>query len=226
MVVSEDHLMEMETNVLLTTVPRAMAESVGYSDRAATRWEAIVNLASPRGFVKKLKAISWEFWRHVDTRIKFKLQNDIELSPGPSIAKQRKRQRICRRRRRQEKIVKAMNGRVDKMKGKIKLMTWNLQKASINFPRGCRFVEILRYVLKTSVKIAFFSEIISREQGILWLKLRQFFGVVIYRRKTAIFLRDDWAEEWEKQGCQKWISDRVVAVKIGKHRLVACYQPI
>ena len=51
---SEDHFMEMETNVLLTTVPRAMEESVGYSYLAATRWEAIAGLASPRGFVKKL----------------------------------------------------------------------------------------------------------------------------------------------------------------------------
>ena len=62
---------------------------------------------------------------------------------------ERKRQRVCRRRRRQEKIVKAMKERVDKMKGKSKLMTWNVQKASIDFPRGCRFVEILRYVQKT-----------------------------------------------------------------------------
>jgi len=50
--------------------------------------------------------------------------------------------------------------------------------------------------------------------------------VVVYGRKTAKFLRYDWAEDWEKQGCQKRISDRVVAVKVGKHRLVACYQPI
>jgi len=113
------------------------------------------------------------------------------------------------------------------MKGKIKLMTWNLQKASLNFPRGCRFVEILRCIQKTSVKIVFLSEITSREQGIgLGLKSRKLFGVVVYGRKTAIFLRDDWAEDWEEQECQKWISDRVVAVKVGKHRLVACYQPI
>ena len=165
--VSEDHFMEMETNVLLTTVPRAMEESVGYSYLAATRWEAIACLASPRGFVKKLKAIAWEFRRHVDTRIKLKLQNEIELNPGPSLAEERKRQRVCRKRKRQEKIVKTTKERVDKMKGKIKLMTWNVQKASIDFPRGCRFVEILRYIQETSVKIVFLSEITSREQVIL-----------------------------------------------------------
>ena len=50
--------------------------------------------------------------------------------------------------------------------------------------------------------------------------------MVMYGRKTAIFLRDDGVEDWEKQGCQKWISDRIVAVKVGKHRLVTCNQPI
>ena len=211
----------METNVLLATVPRA---SVGYSYLAATRWEAIAGLGIPRGFVKNLKAISWESRRHVDTRIKLKLQNDIELNPGPSLAEERKRKRVCRKRKRQEKMVKTTKERVDKMKGKINLMTWNVQKASIDFPRGCRFVEILGYIQKTSVKIVFLSEILSREQGISWIKSRKLFGVVVYGRKTAIFLRDDWAKDWEKQGCQK--SDRVVAVKVGKYTLVACYQPI
>jgi len=112
------------------------------------------------------------------------------------------------------------------MKGKITLMTWNVQKASTDFPRDCRFVEVLRYIQKKSVKIIFLSEIASREQGILWIKSRKLFGVLIYGRKTAIFLWDDCAEDLEKQGYQKWISDRVVAVKVGKHILVACYQPI
>ena len=78
--------MEMEIYALLTTMPRAMEESVDYSYLAAIRCEAIVGLASPRGFVKILKAISWESRRHVDTRIKLKLHNDIELNPGPSLA--------------------------------------------------------------------------------------------------------------------------------------------
>ena len=101
-----------------------------------------------------------------------------------------------------------------------------MQKASIDFPRGCRFVEILRYVQKTSVKIIFMSEITSREQGILWIKSRKLFGMVVYGRKTAIFLKNDWAKDWEKQGCPNWISDRVIAVEVGKQRLVSCYQPI
>jgi len=41
--------MEMETNVLLTTVPRAMEESVGYSHPAAKRWEAIAGPSLPQG---------------------------------------------------------------------------------------------------------------------------------------------------------------------------------
>jgi len=77
---NKDHFMEVETNVLLTNVPRDLGESVGYSYLAATWWEAIAGLASPRGFVKTLKAISWESKRHADTRIKLKLQNDIELN--------------------------------------------------------------------------------------------------------------------------------------------------
>ena len=40
--------------------PRAKEESVDYSNQATTRWEAIVGLASPTGFVKKMMAISWE----------------------------------------------------------------------------------------------------------------------------------------------------------------------
>ena len=139
----------METNILLTTVPRAMEESVGYAYLAATRWEAIAGLASPRGFVKTLKAISWESRRHVDTRRKLKLQNDIELNPEPSLAEERKRKRVYRKRKRQEKIAKTTKERVDNMKGKIKLITWNVQKASVDFPGGCRFVQTLRYIQKT-----------------------------------------------------------------------------
>ena len=101
MAVSEDHVMEMETNILLTTVPRAMGESVGYSYLATTLREAIAGLASSRGFVKKLKAIFCESRRHVDARIRLELQNDIELNPGPSLTEERKRQRVCRKRRRQ-----------------------------------------------------------------------------------------------------------------------------
>jgi len=97
MVVSEDHFMEMETNALLTTVPRAMEESVGYSYLAATWWEAIAGLASPRRFIKRLKVISWESRRHLDTRIKLKLPNDIELNPGPSLAEERKRKEFVGR---------------------------------------------------------------------------------------------------------------------------------
>ena len=77
---------------------------------------------------------------------------------------------------------------VDKMKGKIKFMTWNVQKASINFPRGCRFVEILRCVQKTSIKIAFFSESTSREQGILWIKSQKFLGWSFMEEKQQYFL--------------------------------------
>ena len=85
---------------------------------------------------------------------------------------------------------------------------------------------MLKYVRKTSAKIVFFSEITNKQHGILWIKARELYGVVIYGNKVAIFLRDDWADDWEKQGCQRWVSERVVAVKVKKHRLVACYQPI
>ena len=63
-----------------------------------------------------------------------------------------------------------------------------MQKASIDFPRGCRFVEIMRNTQKTSVNIAFLYEIISREQSILWIKSRKLFGVVVYGRKQQCFL--------------------------------------
>ena len=105
-------------------------------------------------------------------------------------------------------------------------MTWNVQKAKIDFPKGCRLADILRYIEKTSTKIAFFSETTSREHGIMWKKSKTLFGVVIYGRKTAIFLTDDWAEDMEEQGCHRWISHRVAAVKVRRHRPVACYQPI
>ena len=101
------------------------------------------------------------------------------------------------------------------MKGKIKLMTWNIQNTKIDFPRGCRFAEILRSIEKSSTKIAFFSEISNREHGIMWIISKKLFVVVIYGRKIATFLMDDWAEDWEEQGCHRWISDRVVAGEVG-----------
>ena len=119
-----------------------------------------------------------------------------------------------------------MEKRVAMMASKTKVMTWNAQKANVDYPGSCRFVEMLKNFRKTSAKIVFFSEITSKQSGTLWIKYRELYGVVTYGNKVAILLRDDWANDWEKQGCQRWVSERVVAVKVKKHRLVACYQPI
>jgi len=86
------------------------------------------------------------------------------------------------------------------MKGKITLMTWNVQKASTDFPRDCRFVEVLRYIQKKSVKIIFLSEIASREQGILWIKSRKLFGVLIYGRKQQYFFGMIVLKIWKSKG--------------------------
>ena len=216
----------LETNAMLTIVPRVMGEILSISFLTTALWGATAGLASPRSSVIKLLAISWELRRQIDSRVKLKLHNDIGKNTGPEIEKVRKRRRECRRRKRQEKIRICMEKRVEMMASKTKVMTWNAQKANLDYPRSGRFVEMLKYVRKTSAKIVFFSEITSKQHGILWIKVRELYGVVIYGHEVAIFLRDDWADDWEKQGCQRWVSERVVAVKVKKHRLVACYQPI
>ena len=89
---------------------------------------------------------------------------------------------------------------MEKMASKTKVMTWNAQKADVGHPRSCRFVEMLKYVRKNSAKIVFSSETTSTQHRILWIKSRELHGVVIYGNKVAIFLRDDWADDCEKQG--------------------------
>ena len=105
-------------------------------------------------------AISWELRRQIGSRVKLKLQNDIEKNPGPEIEKEMKRRRECQRRKRQEKLRRYMEKRVEMMASKTKVMTWNAQKAYLDYPRSCRFVEMLKYVRKTSAKIVF-SELLG-----------------------------------------------------------------
>ena len=81
----------LETNAMLTIVPREMGEILSISFLTAALWGATAGLASPRSSVIKLLAISWELRRQIDSRVKLKLQNDIEKNPGPEIKKEKKR---------------------------------------------------------------------------------------------------------------------------------------
>ena len=87
--------------------------------------------------------------------IKLTLRHDIENNPGPEVQQEMKRRRECRRRKRQEKIRRCMDKRVEMMVSETKVVTWNAQKASVDYSRSCRSVEMLKYVRKTSAKIVF-----------------------------------------------------------------------
>ena len=71
----------LETNAMLTIVPRVMGEIQSISFLTAALWGATAGLASPRSSVIKLLAISWELRRQIDSRVK--------LNPGPEIEKER-----------------------------------------------------------------------------------------------------------------------------------------
>ena len=44
--------------------------------------------------------------------------------------------------------------------------------------------------------------------------------------KTAVVLRNQWARDWQCQGIQNWLSERMSVVNVNTIKLVAVYQPV
>ena len=85
--------------------------------------------------------MSLELRRQIDSRVQLNLQNDIENNPGPEVEKKRKIWRECRRRKRQEKIRRCVEKRLEMMASKTKVMTWNAQKAMWTAPGAAGLLE-------------------------------------------------------------------------------------
>ena len=104
--------------------------------------------------------------------------------------------------------------------------TWNIQRSRVIFPKRNRFNEILRTIAKTDTEIVLFSELAEEKEGVLWVKARDLYGVLIYGKKSGVFLRDSWALDWREQGSVKTCGTRSTAVEVNGVTAIAVYQPV
>ena len=59
-----------------------------------------------------------------------------------------------------------------------------------------------------------------------WEKSRFYLRKPLGPRMEGIILRNHWAQEWTKQGSQKWLAKRVAMVKVNNVKLIAVYQSV
>ena len=104
--------------------------------------------------------------------------------------------------------------------------TWNVQRASVSFPRRNRFSEILRIVSRSKAEIVFLTELREEKEGIKWIKAGDLFGVLVHGMKSGVLLRDAWAMDWKDQGEKRTCGQRNTSVVVNKTHLISTYQPV
>ena len=112
----------------------------------------------------------------------------------------RKRERVARRKRRQVKRDAKWRAAFLGKHRNTTVWTWNMQRATVSFPKRNRFTEILRYISKSQAEIVLLSELKEEEPGIKWIKTKDLYGVLVHAKRSGIILRDGWATDWREQG--------------------------
>ena len=103
------------------------------------------------------------------------------------------------------------------------VITWNLQRCKIQVDGRGRIQHILAAVQENKWDIILLSEISSKEEGVWWYEED---SVLIDGKRAGIIVRNHWAQEWKKQGSQKWLAERVAMVTVNSVKLIAVYQPV
>ena len=110
--------------------------------------------------------------------------------------------------------------------GEIRIVTWNVQRASTRDHNRRRLRRIVDYISGKKWEIVLISELKADREGIIWMGDADDPMALIHSQKAGILLSGESLTKWTQQGQQKWYSERTTAVKIDNMRLIAVYQPV
>ena len=106
------------------------------------------------------------------------------------------------------------------------VVTWNLQNVSMREENRRRLRRVCERIEREGWEIVLVQEISAVGNGIVWLGEGENRVAVIHSLRAGIILRGSSLARWIREGQRVWYYDRVVAVTIGRMRLVSAYQPI
>ena len=119
-----------------------------------------------------------------------------------------------------------MEGNERRVKHERKVVTWNLQNVSMREENRRRLRRVCERIEKEGWEIVLVQEISAVGNGVVWLGEGENRIAVIHSLRAGVILRGSSLARWIREGQQVWYYDRVVAVTIGRMRLVSAYQPI
>ena len=99
------------------------------------------------------------------------------------------------------------------------VVTWNLQRVSLREQNRGRLRRVAEWVEQRGWEVALVTEHFGA--GEIWMGENEHRTALVHGRKAGVFLRGIALLRWIEEGQQKWIYERVTAV-----RLVAVYQPV
>ena len=118
-----------------------------------------------------------------------------------------------------------VRGNARRVRRERKIVTWNLQNVSLREENRRRLRSICERIEREGWEIVLVQELAAAGSGVVWLGEGENRVAVVHSIKAGIILRGSSLEQWIREGQQKWYYDRVVAVVIGRLRLVSVYQP-
>ena len=145
---------------------------------------------------------------------------------GVERRRDRNRRRYERRRERREERNASVEGNERRVKHERKVVTWNLQNVSMREENRRRLRRVCERIEREGWEIVLVQEISAVGNGVVWLGEGENRIAVIHSLRAGIILRGSSLARWIREGQKVWYYDRVVAVTIGRMRLVSAYQPI
>ena len=149
------------------------------------------------------------------------------------IGVERRRERTRRRHEKRKERRREKNERAEgnernerSVRHERRIVTWNLQNVSMREENRRRLRRVCERIEREGWEIVLVQEISAVGNGIVWLGEGENRVVVIHSLRAGIILRGSSLDRWIREGQKVWYYDRVVAVTIGRMRLVSAYQPI
>ena len=168
--------------------------------------------------------------RHRALYVKFRLRT-IEPNPGPmkrgkkEWSPEKRKEDRTRQRERRHRLTREKLASVYDQAKETDIVTWNLQRVSMNEKNRKRLREVVNYCIIKRWKIVLISEVTAADTGMIWFGEGRNGAVVIHSTKSAILLTGEWRQAWVKEGMQRGVGDRATMVQIGGIRMISCYQP-
>ena len=144
---------------------------------------------------------------------------------GRERMRERTRKRHETRRERARRKKEDAEGNARRVKHEWKIVTWNLRNVSLREENRRRLRSVCERIEREGWEIVLVQELAAVGNGVIWLGEGENRVAIVHSLRAGIILRGSSLDRWIREGQQKWFHDRVVAVVIGRLRLVSVYQP-